>query len=263
MTLLLLPVYLYIKTHVGSGIKYFGRTTANPHTYPGSGSDWKKLLRDECSEVTTEIYGVYTDEEKLAQAALQFSEENNIVRDPMWANKRPEPGVVTPWGNTTGIINVNTEMWFPSYSAAALTYAADARNLGSAVRHRTRRWQGDFWIRETELEQVLSEHGSLEAYAAWVKEKTDTPNRRGVPGKLPHGNKKNLRAVECIETGAVFATTGDAALASGLSREAIYYSATRYEAGAKQYKSKLGRRSFTGVGLMKLRPLQLSCKIEL
>jgi len=34
------PSYLYIKKHNETGLKYFGKTTQDPYTYQGSGTDW-------------------------------------------------------------------------------------------------------------------------------------------------------------------------------------------------------------------------------
>jgi group I intron endonuclease len=85
--------FLYIKTHNVTGLKYFGKTTQEPYTYPGSGKRWKSHLKKHGNDVTTEIHGSYTDEEKLVAAALTFSHENNIVKDKIWANLMEENGL--------------------------------------------------------------------------------------------------------------------------------------------------------------------------
>jgi len=33
-------IYLYLKTHNITGLKYLGKTTQEPHKYWGSGIDW-------------------------------------------------------------------------------------------------------------------------------------------------------------------------------------------------------------------------------
>ena len=236
-----IPVHLYIKTHVISGIKYFGRTITNPHTYSGSGAAWKRLLKTQPSAVITIIHGIYYNEEELAEAAIKFSQENNIVKDPAWANKRPEPGVVMPRSRTVAIVNVNTEERFASYSVAGLHYLADPRNLHRAIKAETQRWQGCFWILEDRLDTVLKDYGSLANYAIYIEEKTAQQMRKGGSSAFRYGNKKNLRPVVCIETNELFTTTGDAGKAKSISRATVYHSAERYANGAKQYIGKSDR----------------------
>lgn len=219
------PVHLYVKTHLKSGIKYFGRTTADPFTYPGSGGAWKRLLTKEPGEVLTEIYGTFTDETLLTSAARDFSIANNIVKSPKWANKRQETGVIPVARNPIPIINATTEMWFASYSEASLFYLADPRNLGRAVKVGTQRWVGDFWILESALDSILNDHGSLKNYVAFIEEKTDIQKRRGGYTELAHG--KNQRAVKCLLTGEIFANASVAAATYGLTRGQVYNSAVR------------------------------------
>ena len=41
-----MTIYLYVKQHSVTGLKYFGRTECkNPFRYKGSGSYWKKHLK--------------------------------------------------------------------------------------------------------------------------------------------------------------------------------------------------------------------------
>jgi hypothetical protein len=85
------PIYLYIKTHNKTGLKYFGKTTRkNPHKYLGSGKHWVAHLTKHGIDYTTEIYGCYTDKQECLQAALKFSEKHNIVESKEWANLRVE-----------------------------------------------------------------------------------------------------------------------------------------------------------------------------
>lgn len=88
------PVHLYVKTHRVTGLKYFGRTTQNPHRYRGSGAYWRRHLEKFGNFVDTTIVGTYYDEESLRKAALEFSELNNIAESSRWANLLPEDGSV-------------------------------------------------------------------------------------------------------------------------------------------------------------------------
>lgn len=87
------PVHLYVKTHNETGLRYFGRTTSDPHTYPGSGTYWLNHLVEYGYDVSTEIVGTYTDEAPLRAAAEAFTSENDIVNSVEWANLIPESGM--------------------------------------------------------------------------------------------------------------------------------------------------------------------------
>ena len=88
-----MQIYLYIKTHNITGLKYFGKTTnKDPFKYKGSGKYWKRHIRKYGYDVNTEIFGQYTDESLCSLAALKFSEENDIVNSELWANLQEENG---------------------------------------------------------------------------------------------------------------------------------------------------------------------------
>lgn len=93
-------IYLYVKTHLKTGLKYFGKTTKNPKNYKGSGKYWKAHLRKHGNFVKTEIINIFEDEKECTNFALQFSENNNIVESKEWANLIDENGLDgAPKGN--------------------------------------------------------------------------------------------------------------------------------------------------------------------
>jgi hypothetical protein len=85
-------IYLYIKTHNITGIKYLGKTTQDPYTYKGSGKRWMYHIKKHGNDVTTQIIGEFATHSELVKASIQLSEELNIVSDPCWANLRVEDG---------------------------------------------------------------------------------------------------------------------------------------------------------------------------
>jgi len=99
------PTYLYIKTHNITGLKYFGKTTSNPHKYRGSGLYWLAHLRKHGNDVTTEIVGYFDNQLECTKMAQEFSISNNIVKavnednTKVWANQIIENG--TDGGATT------------------------------------------------------------------------------------------------------------------------------------------------------------------
>ena len=89
------PTYLYIKQHLITGLKYFGKTTQDPYKYLGSGTRWirhiKKYGKDKV--ITCMVYGPFTDEESITKFALDFSQMNDIVNSNKWANLINENGL--------------------------------------------------------------------------------------------------------------------------------------------------------------------------
>lgn len=94
-------IYLYIKTHNKTGLKYFGKTANNdPHSYQGSGRYWKRHIAKHGYDVTTEILGCFENDEDCTKVAISFSIEHGIVNSPEWANLREENGLDgAPKGN--------------------------------------------------------------------------------------------------------------------------------------------------------------------
>jgi hypothetical protein len=89
-----MTIYLYIKTHNDTGLKYFGKTTKkDPHKYTGSGKYWRKHLKKHGPNYSTEIVATFDDEESCKEFALNFSKENDIVDSPNWANLQEENGL--------------------------------------------------------------------------------------------------------------------------------------------------------------------------
>lgn len=87
-------IYLYIKTHNITGLKYFGKTTKkDPHKYTGSGKYWKRHLKKHGNNYSTEIVGSFDNELECEQIALNFSKLYNIVESEEWANLQEENGI--------------------------------------------------------------------------------------------------------------------------------------------------------------------------
>lgn len=95
------PIYLYVKTHNITGLKYFGKTTKpDPISYVGSGLYWKRHLSKYGKDFSTEIIGEFYDEDECSKVALEFSRNNNIVESDEWANLIYENGLDgAPKGN--------------------------------------------------------------------------------------------------------------------------------------------------------------------
>lgn len=84
-------IYLYVKTHNRTGLKYFGKTTrANPFKYKGSGIRWRRHLAKHGNDVNTDIISSFEDHERAKEFAIKFSKDNNIVESDDWANLKNE-----------------------------------------------------------------------------------------------------------------------------------------------------------------------------
>jgi hypothetical protein len=87
------PIYLYVKTHLKTGLKYLGKTTkSDPHLYPGSGRRWKLHLKKHGYDYDTEILKECQTEEELKFWGIYYSRLWNVVDDPRWANLTEETG---------------------------------------------------------------------------------------------------------------------------------------------------------------------------
>lgn len=85
-------IYLYIKRHKKTGLKYLGTTWQNPYTYKGSGSNWVRHLKEHGNhQITCVIAECKTNEEAKA-LGIHYSELYDVVNDIGWANKVPESG---------------------------------------------------------------------------------------------------------------------------------------------------------------------------
>jgi hypothetical protein len=122
------PTYLYVKTHLTTGLKYFGKTTkANPHNYTGSGEYWLKHLNVHGKHFSTDIIGYFGNKEECVRAATDFSIKHNIVESSDWANFKIENGI--DGGSDIGHKKHNTK----NMSKAASTKAR--KRIGEGTFH--------------------------------------------------------------------------------------------------------------------------------
>ena len=85
-------IYLYIKTHNQTGLKYLGQTCRNPYEYKGSGTYWRKHLQKHGKDISTELIAAFDNKEDLKIAGQFWSKHWNIVQSDEWANLTEEYG---------------------------------------------------------------------------------------------------------------------------------------------------------------------------
>lgn len=86
-------IYLYIKQHRVTGLKYFGATKRNPYSYNGSGIRWLNHCRKHGFDIQTVDVTGFDDMDLCKRYALKFSRENDIVASKDWANLIEEDGI--------------------------------------------------------------------------------------------------------------------------------------------------------------------------
>ena len=86
-------IYLYVKTHNKTGLKYLGQTIRNPYEYKGSGKYWKLHLKKHGNDITTEILGAFDTLNDLKVAGQFWSKKWNIIDSNDWANLEEENGI--------------------------------------------------------------------------------------------------------------------------------------------------------------------------
>lgn len=88
-----MTIYLYIKTHNITGLKYLGKTSnPNPSAYKGSGKIWLRHIKSHGYDVSTTILKECSTNEEVKKWGVYYSELWNVVDDPSWANLKPEEG---------------------------------------------------------------------------------------------------------------------------------------------------------------------------
>jgi hypothetical protein len=107
-----MKIYLYVKQHKITGLKYFGMTvTKDPYVYLGSGKYWRRHLKTHGKDIDTINVWEFTDPELCEEFALDFSEKNNIVESKEWANLRPENGKDGKAPGSPGMKKENNPNW--------------------------------------------------------------------------------------------------------------------------------------------------------
>lgn len=87
-----MTIYLYVKTHRITGLKYLGQTKQNPFEYKGSGKIWTNHINKHGYDVHTEVIGIFDSKEQLKKAGLFYSNIWDVVESKEWANLKPEEG---------------------------------------------------------------------------------------------------------------------------------------------------------------------------
>ena len=107
-----MKIYLYVKQHKITKLKYFGMTaTKDPYTYLGSGLHWRRHLKIHGKDIDTLEVWEFNNTDKCEEFALGFSKKNNIVESKDWANLRPENGKDGRAPGSPGLKGEKNPLW--------------------------------------------------------------------------------------------------------------------------------------------------------
>jgi hypothetical protein len=87
-----MTIYLYVKTHLKTGLKYLGKTKQDPYKYRGSGIRWLNHIKKHGYDVWTNVIFQSECDKELSDMGVHFSLLWNIVESDDWANLKPETG---------------------------------------------------------------------------------------------------------------------------------------------------------------------------
>lgn len=93
-------IYLYLKTHNKTELKYLGMTTQNPYIYSGSGVYWKRHIKKYGYDIDTKILKECETYAEISYFGKYYSELWDVVNSVDFANLVPELGE-----NSCGMLN--------------------------------------------------------------------------------------------------------------------------------------------------------------
>jgi|688.fasta_scaffold565515_1 hypothetical protein len=88
-----MTIFLYVKTHNITGLKYLGQTSKpDVNSYPGSGKYWKRHIAKHGNDVATEIIMTCKNITEIRKWGLFYSTIWDILENDEWANLKEEAG---------------------------------------------------------------------------------------------------------------------------------------------------------------------------
>jgi hypothetical protein len=185
------PIYLYVKTHKITGLKYFGKTCRDPFKYKGSGLFWKRHLKKHGNFVDTKIEGTFYDKTECEKFAINFSKENNIEKSDDWANLIVENGLDGKPKGGKGYVYTEEQKKHASKSSILLWNKEGFRDKMKSI-HKAQ------WTDARKLEQSIrlkSEYWTPErkkSHSDKMRGRKCTVNLKGIKKVASHG--KNVSA---------------------------------------------------------------------
>lgn len=185
----IIMIYLYLKEHLTTGMKYLGQTKKNPLKYKGSGKYWKRHLKIHGNNVKTTILGEYQTIEDLRIDGQYYSNLWNIVDSDEWANLIPETGD----GNADPRLN---EAYLKKWQDGAFSRSGiDNPNFGKIFSEEERKVLRDGWATRIAEGHTPWNKGVIYNEERLSKLRVPHPNSKGKSQTAEHiaARKKALK----------------------------------------------------------------------
>jgi hypothetical protein len=154
-----MTIYLYVKTHNKTGLKYLGKTTStNPHKYKGSGTYWTSHIKKHGYDVTTTIIQECSSSDEIMNWGLYYSDLWNVVKSDLWANLKPESGEGGSVGGNLKKVETKTKI-------SATMKGRPAHNKGKTQEHKKHKSRIDSpmsGLVQNKLKSILTRKGLKE-----------------------------------------------------------------------------------------------------
>lgn len=181
-------IYLYIKTHNVTGLKYLGKTTQDPYKYKGSGKRWLNHIKKHGNNVTTEIVGQFDTIEELRSISISLSEKYNIVHSNEWANLRPESG---DGGNTSQYIDYSQlnrgkgQTYEQRYGKQKASELKQLRSENLIKKRKGKTYEQIFGVEKAkELKKIRSQHQAKIRIGKTLSQETKNKIRQKSIGRI-------------------------------------------------------------------------------
>lgn len=198
-------IYLYLKTHKKTGLKYLGKTSQHdPFTYTGSGKRWKSHIKKHGYNVETTILLESENINEIKEWGIYYSKLWNIVNNANFANLKLEEG---DGGDTS-----HCEAYKISIKNRDLTGSKNPMYGRSAIKE-----QNFKWYNNGEENLYISEGTQPENFILGRIIKYKKPHSEETKKKLSlYGTKKCMSP-----SGEIFNSRKEAAKAYNITPEAI------------------------------------------
>lgn len=181
-------IYLYVKIHNKTGLKYLGKTTKkDPYKYKGSGVYWLKHIKKYGYDVTTKILFVSNDIIEFEKVSLQYSYIYNIVDSPEWANLQEENGKD---GAPVGHIGcVFTEEQKQLFSENSLKRWSNQQYKDKLKQSQSKSWTPERKMKHIEFMKTFWTEERKKQHASKISGKPQKGRGKGIPKPPGFGEK--------------------------------------------------------------------------
>lgn len=160
-------IYLYVKTHNKTGLKYLGKTTKNPYTYKGSGTYWLRHIKIHGYDVSTEIIFQSENLEEVKNKGIYYSNIWNVVESTDWANLIVE---TASGGDTSSLIDYKSRNSTNIFKYGVHCVFQSDKIIDKMKETRFKKY-GVEWASQSSVVQETTRKNNIEKYGI------DSPNK--------------------------------------------------------------------------------------